>query len=60
MEDPRCPVGPFEMEIAVAHEKRRQFIEEFARMPVKLRESVKRFSPSQLDIPCRLGGSPGP
>jgi uncharacterized damage-inducible protein DinB len=54
--DPRYPIGKFEWEGGLTEEKRRQYIEDIAETPAKLRAAVAGLSEPQLATPYRDGG----
>src|SRR5215472_12763369 len=56
MEDLRYPVGKFHFEDLLSPERQKQFLDEIAQTPAKLRTAVKGFSDSQLDTQYRPGG----
>jgi uncharacterized damage-inducible protein DinB len=54
--DLRYPIGKFEWEGGLTEEKRRQYIDDIAEAPGKLRAAVAGLSEPQLDTPYRDGG----
>src|SRR3954465_4951857 len=55
--DPRYPVGKFNRPAAtLTADERRQFVEQIAATPARMREAVKGMSEQQLDTPYRDGG----
>lgn len=56
MTDLRYPIGPFERESEITGERRRQYMEQLAGTPEKLREAVQGLSAAQLDTPYRPKG----
>jgi uncharacterized damage-inducible protein DinB len=54
--DLRYPIGEFEWEGELTEEKRRQYINDIAEMPAKLRAAVAGLTEAQLDTPYRDGG----
>jgi uncharacterized damage-inducible protein DinB len=54
--DYRYPIGKFEWEGGLTEERRRQYIDDIAEMPAKLRAAVEGLSEAQLDTPYRDGG----
>jgi uncharacterized damage-inducible protein DinB len=54
--DLRYPIRKFEWEGELTEEKRRQYIEDIAETPGKLRAAVAGLSETQLDAPYRDGG----
>lgn len=56
MTDLRYPIGPLQIEGEISSEKQRQYIDQLADTPVKLREAVKGLSSPQLDTPYRPDG----
>jgi DinB superfamily len=56
MEDLRYPVGKFQMPEGVTPDQRRQFIDEIAQTPARLRLAVSGLSPEQLETAYRPGG----
>jgi uncharacterized damage-inducible protein DinB len=54
--DPRYPVGRFRVEGDIGPEQRREWIEQIAETPARLREAVAGLSDEQLDTPYRDGG----
>ena len=55
-DDLRYPIGKFPIEGAVTPEKMREWIDQIAEAPARLRESVAGLSKEQLDTPYRPGG----
>lgn len=55
-QDPRYPVGKFEYTGPYSEAERRQFVEELAQLPAKLRAAVAGLNDQQLDTPYRDGG----
>jgi uncharacterized damage-inducible protein DinB len=55
MSDPRYPIGKFHRE-PFTKEKEKEWIEEVAAAPGRLRAAVQGLSPEQLDTPYREGG----
>lgn len=55
MSDPRYPIGKFQREPFTA-DKKKQWIEEIAATPGRLRAAVQGLSSEQLDTPYREGG----
>jgi uncharacterized damage-inducible protein DinB len=56
MEDMSYPIGRFEAPQLVTDDLRRQFIEQVAEAPGKLRAAVQGLYDEQLDTPYRPGG----
>lgn len=56
MSDPRYPIGKFRFPESVSDAQRRQFIDEIAETPARLRASVRELSDGQFDTPYRDGG----
>ncbi len=54
--DLRYPIGKFQWEGGLTEEKRRQYIDDIAQAPGKLRAAVAGLSEQQLDTPYRDGG----
>jgi uncharacterized damage-inducible protein DinB len=55
--DPRYPIGAFQMDgQTLTEEQRRQFFEQVAQAPTRLREAVRGLTPEQLETPYRPGG----
>ncbi|MBZ5608032.1 MAG: bacillithiol transferase BstA [Acidobacteriia bacterium] len=54
--DLRYPVGKFRFPETVSAEDRRQFVEQIAETPLRLRSAVKGLADPQLDTPYRPGG----
>ncbi|HEV7429123.1 MAG TPA: putative metal-dependent hydrolase [Thermoanaerobaculia bacterium] len=55
--DPRYPVGKFNSPAAtLTADERRQFVEQIAATPARMREAVAGLSEQQLDTPYRDGG----
>lgn len=54
--DPRYPEGKFSNPDSVTAQQRKQFIEEIAQTPAKLRAAVNGLNDTQLDTPYRDGG----
>ena len=55
-DDLRYPVGRFDMQEEVTPERRREWIEQVAEAPTRLREAVAGLDDRQLDTPYREGG----
>ncbi len=55
MSDPRYPIGKWNRE-PFTPEKKKQWIEDIAAAPARLRAAVEGLSPQQLDTPYREGG----
>src|SRR5881628_3991137 len=56
MSDPRYPVGKFERHEQYTPKERRELIDQIAATPARMRETVARLTPAQLDTPYREGG----
>jgi uncharacterized damage-inducible protein DinB len=56
MEDLRYPIGKFQPPQVVTDDLRRQFIQQVAEAPGKLRDAVQGLSDGQLDTPYRPEG----
>jgi uncharacterized damage-inducible protein DinB len=56
MEDPRYPVGKFEMPPSVPEAERAAMIGTIAEAPARLQEAIAGLSAAQLDTPYREGG----
>jgi uncharacterized damage-inducible protein DinB len=56
MSDPRYPVGKFERHEQYSPHERRELIDQIAAAPARMRETVARLTPAQLDTPYREGG----
>jgi uncharacterized damage-inducible protein DinB len=56
MSDPRYPIGKFRFPESVSDAQRRQFIDDIAETPERLRVAVRGFSAQQFDTPYRQGG----
>ena len=56
MSDLRYPVGKFHYEGPPTDEQKREFLEDVAQTPAKLRAAVQGLSAAQLDTPYRPGG----
>ncbi len=56
MEDLRYPIGGFSFEGSATADDRRDWIEQIAAAPAKLRAALEGLSASQLDTPYREGG----
>ena len=54
--DPRYPVGRFRIETEIAPQRRREWIEQVAEAPARLRAAVQDLAEEQLDTPYREGG----
>jgi uncharacterized damage-inducible protein DinB len=54
--DLRYPIGKFEWEGGLTEEKRRQYVDDIAETPGKLRAAVAGLTEQQLDTPYREGG----
>jgi uncharacterized damage-inducible protein DinB len=54
--DLRYPIGKFQWEEGLTEEKRRQYVDDIAETPAKLRAAVAGLSEQQLDTPYRDGG----
>jgi uncharacterized damage-inducible protein DinB len=55
--DPRYPVGKFNRpDTTLTADERRQFVEQIAATPARMREAVAGLSEQQLDTPYRDGG----
>ncbi|HLH40211.1 MAG TPA: bacillithiol transferase BstA [Bryobacteraceae bacterium] len=54
--DPRYPIGKFSFPREVTASQRRQWIDEIAEAPAKLRAAVGGMNAAQLDTPYRQGG----
>lgn len=55
-DDLKYPIGPFELEGALAATDRRQRIETIANLPAEMRKSVAGLENGKLDEPYRPGG----
>jgi uncharacterized damage-inducible protein DinB len=56
MNDLRYPIGKFSYDGHLTEDQRRNFLDEIAQTPAKLRVAVKGLSERQLDTPYRPGG----
>jgi uncharacterized damage-inducible protein DinB len=56
MNDLRYPIGKFGYDGHLTEDQRRNFLDEIAQTPAKLRAAVKGLSEPQLDTPYRPGG----
>jgi hypothetical protein len=56
MSNVRYPIGPFKTEDIITPEKRKQYVDQLAQTPEKLRGIVGGLSPAQLDTPYRPDG----
>ena len=56
MNDPRYPIGKFERRDTLTADERRAMIDQIAGTPARMRETVARLTPAQLDRPYREGG----
>ena len=56
MPDLRYPVGQFNMQDAITEGQRRDFIDEIAEAPARLRSAIEGLSDEQLATPYRPGG----
>jgi uncharacterized damage-inducible protein DinB len=56
IEDLRYPVGKFDKNIEITPEKRAEFIQIIADLPVKIVEAIEDLSDEQLDTPYRPEG----
>lgn len=56
MEDPRYPIGQFEIEEQPDGTRRAVWIEEIAQTPARLADAIRGLKPAQLDTPYREGG----
>jgi hypothetical protein len=54
--DPRYPVGPFELSGEITEARRREWIDQIARLPGEFRAAVDAAGPARLDTPYRPGG----
>lgn len=54
--DPRYPIGRYRVEGEITAEQRRQWIENIAATPARMREAVAGLTDEQLDTPYRDGG----
>ena len=54
--DVRYPIGKFQWEEGLTEEKRRQYVDDIAELPGKVRAAVAGLSEQQLDTPYREGG----
>jgi uncharacterized damage-inducible protein DinB len=54
--DPRYPVGRYRVDGEIDAARRRQWIEEIAETPARLREALAGLTEAQLDTPYRDGG----
>jgi hypothetical protein len=54
--DLRYPMGKFKWEGRTTDQQRRQYIDDIAAAPARLREAVKGLNEPQLDTPYRPGG----
>ena len=54
--DPRYPVGKYRVEGEISAEQRREWIEQIAEAPARLRAAVAGLTDAQLDTPYRDGG----
>ena len=54
--DPRYPIGPFELAGEITDARRREWVEQIARLPAEFRAAVDAAGPSRLDTPYRPGG----
>lgn len=55
-EDLRYPIGKFDKNFEFTLNLKREFINEIAALPEKLKEAVRDLSEEQLDTPYRSGG----
>jgi hypothetical protein len=55
-EDLRYPIGKFQWEEGLTEEKRRQYVDDIAEAPVKVRAAVAGLNEQQIDTPYREGG----
>ncbi len=55
-EDLRFPIGKFDKDFEFSSELKRQFIDEIAALPDKLKDAVKDLSEEQIETPYRPGG----
>lgn len=56
MDDPRYPVGRFEVEGEITAERRAEWLRQVEEAPARLRAAVQGLSDAQLDTPYREGG----
>src|SRR5512140_1040908 len=56
MNDPRYPIGKPDLKAQYTPEERRQFLDQIAAAPSRLRDAVAGLSERQLDTPYRDGG----
>ena len=56
MTDLRYPIGPFEFDDRIDHDKRQTRILEIEEAPAKLRVALEDLSPQQIETPYRPGG----
>jgi uncharacterized damage-inducible protein DinB len=56
MDDPRYPVGRFQLDGEITPDSRREWIAQVAEVPARLRAAVEGLGPEQLDTPYREGG----
>jgi uncharacterized damage-inducible protein DinB len=56
MTDLRYPIGKFKMQDSLTEAERREFIDDIAAAPARLRAAVAGLSPQQIDTPYRPGG----
>ena len=54
--DPRYPIGQFELDTDITPPKFRQWLHQLRQMPVAMRQAVEDLSDDQLDTPYRDGG----
>jgi uncharacterized damage-inducible protein DinB len=56
MPDLSYPIGPYQREEKISGERRREWIQDIAGAPAKLRQAVTSLSDAQLDTPYRPEG----
>jgi hypothetical protein len=54
--DPRYPIGKFDLAAPVTPERLAQALEDMSRLPALLRDAVRGLSSEQLEVPYRDGG----
>ncbi len=52
----RYPIGRFQFEAEITVEQRREWLDQIAEAPARLRAAIEGLSPQQLDTPYRPGG----
>jgi hypothetical protein len=54
--DPRYPIGPFDLSAPATPERIAQALTDMTRLPAALAEAVRGLTPEQLEVPHREGG----